>query len=338
MSDLIPAAAGGLAYRVHQPAPAHPTALLVLLHGVGGNETNLADLATDLPPDTLVVLPRGRLTLGPLQHAWFRVAFTTAVPQIVAGEAEDSRLALIDFIGQLQAHHGIAPSRTVVAGFSQGGILSASVALSAPERVQGFAVLSGRLLPELEPVIASPERLRHLRGLITHGRDDDKLPVSWAERADAWLTQLRVAHELKLYPGGHGLTAAAVQDFRAWLQAVMADATLLQLDADATRLGTVHIAPGLAALQREHLTGRPLAYGIESAIAVIEDELALVPRALHGTRVQSRSPALREIAQAAGLASSATEISRDAVEQVYARQAAVAMGRPAAAEQLPYGT
>ncbi|MFZ8474721.1 hypothetical protein ACO1MO_14010, partial [Staphylococcus aureus] len=64
-----------LSYRLVSPAPSRPVALLVLLHGVGGNETNLADLASIAPADTLVVLVRGRLMLGPNQYAWFRVSF-----------------------------------------------------------------------------------------------------------------------------------------------------------------------------------------------------------------------------------------------------------------------
>ncbi len=217
LSALMTDPTSVLSYRVCEPTPAKPTSLLVLLHGVGGNETNLAELATGLPSETLVVLVRGRLTLGPGQHAWFRVAFTAAGPQIVASEAEVSRLALIHFVESLQTAHGIAPERTVVAGFSQGGILSASVGLTAPERVQGFAVLSGRILPELEPVLASRERLMRLQALIAHGRDDDKLPVSWAERAHARLDTLGVAHALRLYPGGHGIGMAMAADFQEWV-------------------------------------------------------------------------------------------------------------------------
>jgi|GEM_PF-721384 len=165
---------------------------------------------------------QGVLVIGPGQHAWFRVSFTAAGPQIVAGEAEHSRAALVHFIKQLQAAYAISAARSLVAGFSQGGILSASVGLSAPETVRGFAVLAGRILPELEPRIAAPvNRLAGMHALIAHGRDDDKLPLAWAERADAWLTRLEVPHELRLYPGGHGIGSAMATDFQSWATALL---------------------------------------------------------------------------------------------------------------------
>ena len=206
-----------LAFRTLQPPPARPASLLVLLHGVGGNEGNLAALGAEVDGDTLVVLPRGPITLGPEAFGWFRVAFTGHGPQIVASEADASRRTLIDFIGQLQRAHGIDAAHTVVAGFSQGGILSVSVALTAPERVAAFAVLAGRILPELEPHLASREQLSALRGYIAHGTHDDKLPASWAQRADDWLTRLGIEHLTKLYPTGHELGAAMRTDFLAWL-------------------------------------------------------------------------------------------------------------------------
>jgi phospholipase/carboxylesterase len=213
-------AASGLAYRVRQPQPVAPTRCVVLLHGVGGNETNLLDLAEGLAEDTLVAFVRGPLQLGPGQHAWFRVAFTGNGPQIVPQEAERSRQLLISFVQQLGVQHGVAPARTVIAGFSQGGILSASVALSAPEAVAGFAVLSGRILPELEPHLASPAQLAHLRAFIGHGTQDSKLPVQWAERADTLLTTLGVEHAVRLYPMDHGISAAMHQDFVDWVAAL----------------------------------------------------------------------------------------------------------------------
>lgn len=220
LSPLIERPGYTLSFRMKLPAPAAPRALLVLLHGVGGNEGNLAELGEPMSPDTLVVFPRGPLALGPGRHAWFRVTFGSMGPRIVPSEAEASRITLIRFVAQLQAAFGVATERTVIAGFSQGGILSASVGLSSPESVGGFGVLAGRILPELEPHLASRERLKALRAWIAHGRDDDKLPVAWAERADAWLEQLGVTHEARLYAGGHGISVPMAQDFTAWARSI----------------------------------------------------------------------------------------------------------------------
>lgn len=146
--------------------------------------------------------------------------FTGAGPVIVETETEQSRKTLLLFVKQLQSVYDIAPQKTVIAGFSQGGILSASVALSAPELVAGFGVLSGRILPELEPHLADKARLANLRGFIGHGEYDTKLPVVWAQRSDQLLDELGVAHLTRLYPIDHAISADMQADFLSWLQSV----------------------------------------------------------------------------------------------------------------------
>jgi len=335
----------GLTFRTREADATPPRALLVLLHGVGGHESDLRALAEGVEPGTLVVLPRGPLALGPGRYAWFNVAFEAGGPRIAADEAEMSRMALIDFIAGLQAAHGVAPQRTVIAGFSQGGILSASVALSAPERVRGFAVLSGRILPELEPALAPREALGHLEGFIAHGRDDAVLPVAWAHRADAWLEQLGVPHALHLYAGDHGIVPPMARDFLAWHGSLMAPPppARLRIDAEETLLvgGAAGVTPlalaaGADRLLREHFTPRvPMDVAMENAIMAIEDTLARVPPHVRGVEIASDDPAVRRIATAAGLPDDARVIRRDAVEHLFSRQSAVALGRPATAEGLP---
>lgn len=208
-----------LAYR-RLDANDRPRRLLVLAHGVGGNEENLAPLGARAPRDTAVVLVRAPLVLGPGQYAWFPVVFTPQGPQPDLDAAEGSRQRLVDFVSTLQARLGVKPADTVLAGFSQGGIMSASVGLTRPGLVAGFGVLAGRILPELEPLIAPRHALSRVHGFIAHGRDDSKLPVDWAHRADDWLTTLGVPHEARFYPGGHAVSPAMEGDFLAWLGAV----------------------------------------------------------------------------------------------------------------------
>lgn len=204
-------------FRLRQPVPAKAKKCVILLHGVGGNELNLVDFATRIDQDTLVVFPRGPLALSVDQFAWFRVAFTADGPRIVEAEAEDSRRRMIRFVEQVQRAYDVPLENTVIAGFSQGGIMSASVALSAPERVKGFAILSGRILPELEPHLANRERLAHLRAFVGHGEHDRTLPVIWSQRANQWLTDLGVEHVTRHYPIGHEISPAMHADFLEWL-------------------------------------------------------------------------------------------------------------------------
>src|SRR5450830_99039 len=84
-----------------QPQPVNPKALVVLLHGVGGSDTNLVDLAAAINSETLVVMPRGPITLGAGQYGWFRVNFTAAGPVIVEPHiADKAQLATLRaFIG-----------------------------------------------------------------------------------------------------------------------------------------------------------------------------------------------------------------------------------------------
>ena len=200
----------GLCYRRLDGVVA-PRARLLLLHGVGGNENNLAGLASHLPADLEVLLLQGPLQLAPQGFAWFQVNFTSNGPSINAEQAESSREGLLQFI------RALPELPTVIAGFSQGGIMSASVGLSEPRLVTGFGLLSGRILPELEPKIAPMEELRSLSAFVAHGRHDDKLPLFWAERATSLLQRLEVLHETRIYPMAHEICAEEVGDFVAWL-------------------------------------------------------------------------------------------------------------------------
>jgi phospholipase/carboxylesterase len=218
LGELQQDAAFELSFRIRQPQPSAPQSLLVLLHGVGCSEMDMVDIASDVSPDTLVVLARGPLTLGLGKFAWFRVAFTPSGPQIDEPEAERSRLVVIRFIQKIQTAYQIQPDRTVVAGFSQGGIMSASVALSEPEMVSGFGLLCGRILPELQPHLAEKSRLKKLHAFVGHGHLDNTLPVVWADRSDKLLQELEVEFESRRYPIGHSVSPEMRADFLHWLK------------------------------------------------------------------------------------------------------------------------
>jgi len=154
-----------LAYR-YRPAVGQPIGLVILMHGVGSNEDSLLGLGSFIPNNLSVVSVRSPLTMAPGAYSAFSVSFTANGPKIDTAAAEASRQRLLRFIPELQLRYGVTSDQTLIAGFSQGGIMSASLALTAPKCVRGFAILSGRILPEIEPLIARAEDLQHLSALV----------------------------------------------------------------------------------------------------------------------------------------------------------------------------
>lgn len=209
-----------LAYRLRPAqAGAGRAPCLILLHGVGANELGFIELAKRMDPRLAVVLARGPLAFGPSQFGWFQVRFTASGPAIDPVQAEQSRLKLLDFIGQLPQLHAIDPARLWIAGFSQGGIMSASVGLTAPERVAGFGILSGRILPEVLPLVQRSPALKQVRAFVSHGVQDDKLGIHFGRNASQVLDVYEVPLDYREYAAGHTLTTAMVDDFRQWLAA-----------------------------------------------------------------------------------------------------------------------
>lgn len=216
----------GLAYRVRPAqAGAGKAPCLLLLHGVGANEAGFIGLAQRMDPRLVVILPRGPLVLGPESFAWFQVSFTPSGPAINAAQAEQSRTTLRDFIGQLPAEHNVDPGRIWIAGFSQGGIMSASVALTEPASVSGFGILSGRILPEVLPKVPRVPQLGTLQAYVSHGVGDQTLGLHFAHHAREVLNGLGVPLEYHEYDAGHALERAMVVDFQRWLAARMEQAT-----------------------------------------------------------------------------------------------------------------
>jgi phospholipase/carboxylesterase len=222
LNQLVTHPALPLAHRLRsplvQPGASDGVPCLILLHGVGANETNLIDVAQRQDPRLLVILARGPLVFGPAQFGWFNVSFASGGPMIDAQQAELSRAMLARFIEGLPAAYDVDPHRVWIAGFSQGGIMSASVGLTRPDRVAGFGILSGRILPEIAPITAPNEQTRKLSAFISHGVNDGKLTVEFARSARRLLEQKEVRLDYHEYDAAHELNAVMQGDFDAWLK------------------------------------------------------------------------------------------------------------------------
>lgn len=99
----------------------------------------------------------------------------------------------------------------------------------------------------------------------------------------------------------------------------------------------IFIRPGYKDLAGRYFNGTlPDGRQLEVAIMVVEDALAPVRDSLpKAARLDSRDPAVTAIAALCGIGAPPAVLSRAAVEQLYARLARVAEGRPPASEGWP---
>ena len=195
--------------------------LLILLHGVGSNEQSMAQLAPALDPRFVVVSARSPIVLGPNAFGWFHVTFTSQGPVIVAEEAEAGWKLLARFIDEAVAAYGADPDRVYLAGFSQGAIMALATLLTAPVKVAGAAVMSGRLLPEVLPHAASAEALRGKPALLVHGVADEKLGIHLARWAREQLARFPIELTYQELPMGHTITPESLDLVNGWLADVM---------------------------------------------------------------------------------------------------------------------
>lgn len=207
-----------LSYLVRKPkVKTAKTPLVVLMHGVGSNEQNMFSYADAMPGNFLVVSPRGPLTLGNGSYAWFQVQFTQAGPVINAPQAEAARTEIIKFIKGLKSVEDFDEHQVYLFGFSQGGIMSYSVALTEPEMIKGIAVMSGRLLPEVKPMIATNDRLSKLHVFVAHGTNDQVLRFQYATDAVDYLHTRGLQPEFHRYNENHTISSQMLEDAVNWL-------------------------------------------------------------------------------------------------------------------------
>jgi phospholipase/carboxylesterase len=179
--------------------------LVVLLHGYGARGDDLVPLAEELADR----LPNVQFACLAAPHAmpeggrywWPR---------------EDRSLAIgarREVIRWLDAN---APRAVIVAGFSQGAMLSIDVALEWDREVTGIGALSGAPI-DLE---RWTERLTRRRPslFISHGRADRVLAYEDAEAIAARFRDANAEVRFVAFEGGHTIPPAVRDAFRAYLE------------------------------------------------------------------------------------------------------------------------
>ena len=191
--------------------------VIILLHGVGSNEKDLFSFADQLPGKFLIISARAPLVAGRDSYAWYQVDFSAGKPIFNVEQEEKSKNIILRFINFLKDKYAVDEKQVYLCGFSQGAIMSYVVGLTNPGKIKGIAAMSGRILDEVRPFIASNEALKHLNIFISHGTNDGVLTVQYGREASSLLKQLNLNPEYHEYPAGHTINNEMFRDLLNWL-------------------------------------------------------------------------------------------------------------------------
>jgi predicted esterase len=183
--------------------------VLLLLHGTGGDETDLLSLGEALAHGAALLSPRGKV----LEHGMPRFFRRLAEGVFDVEDLTARTRELGEFVGAAAAEYGFDPAAVIGVGYSNGANIAASLLLLHPGVLWG-AVLFRPMVP-LVP--ASPPRLDGTPVFIAAGQHDAIVPPAQTERLVALLKKAGADVTVHVEPAGHSLTDGDVAAARAWL-------------------------------------------------------------------------------------------------------------------------
>ena len=199
-------------HRFHRPETADGSTI-ILLHGTGGNETDLMPLAHRLAPNATLLGVRGRSTEEGINR-WFRRFDATTYDQAdIRAVAE----AFAAFVAAATRSYGLDPARTVLLGYSNGANLLGAALQLHPDAMRQAVLIRGLQVLEDAPKLA-PDALAGHRVLMLNGARDPF--AGMAPALEQALRQAGADLDAQTVPAGHELAAEDLERASAWLTAV----------------------------------------------------------------------------------------------------------------------
>jgi phospholipase/carboxylesterase len=203
-------AKNGVLNMIHRFRAGSSGETLLLLHGTGGNETDLLGLGQELAPNASLLSPRGAVLEQGMPRFFRRIR-----PGVL--DLEDLRVRtneLADFVAAAATEYGFDARRVTALGYSNGANIAASALYLRPEMLQ-HAVL-------LRPMQVFPERkasgLSGKSVLLAGGRYDAMSNPADVDALAEALQEGGAQAQVHWSPGGHELHSSDLEAALAFLQ------------------------------------------------------------------------------------------------------------------------
>lgn len=194
---------------VHRFVPGAADApVLLLLHGTGGDESDLLPLGELLVPGAPRLSPRGKVLENGMPRFFRRLAEGVFDQEDLHRRAHE----LADFVEAGSRAYDFGGRRPIAVGFSNGANIAAAMLLLRPGTLGG-ALLIRAMVPFV------PETLPALKGepvQIQAGEVDSLVPKPQSEALARLMRDAGANVTLRWIAGGHALTRSDVDAAKEW--------------------------------------------------------------------------------------------------------------------------
>lgn len=202
---------------VLRPARGEPAGALVLMHGRATSERDLLGLLDVFDPDARLAgaCPRGPLTLPPGGYHWY------VVPRVGFPDPETfdrTYVRLGGWLDALSAATGVPPERTILGGFSQGGVMAWALGLGPGRPRPGGVLAMSCFIPTVPGFDVDEQRLAGLPVAISHGSSDPIISVDFAREARRRAEAAGADVEYRETAAAHTLDPRVLPDLVAWVR------------------------------------------------------------------------------------------------------------------------
>ena len=204
-----------------------PRASVIWMHGLGADGNDFAPLADEieLPIGVRYIFPHApmmpvTINGGYVMRAWYDISDTAIRREDEAGVRASQRS--VEVLLAREKSRGIAASRIVLAGFSQGGAIALQTGLRHGERLAGIMALSTYVpLADRLAAEANPAN-REVPIFMAHGTADPMIALARAKESRDLLQRQDYAIEWHEYRMEHSVCPQVLDDIAGWLGRVLA--------------------------------------------------------------------------------------------------------------------
>lgn len=208
---------------VEYSARGEHTASIIWLHGLGDSGDGFLPIAPELNlPEALGVrfifphAPEQPVTIngGMVMRSWYDIKSMDAenrADEIGVRESADKVQQLIE----AEINKGITPEKIILAGFSQGGVISLHLAPRLKMQLGGVMALSTYMCAPAK--LADEAEQSQLNIFMAHGNQDPVVPMSLGRLAYNTLTEYGYNVSWQDYPMAHQVCHEELTAIRNWL-------------------------------------------------------------------------------------------------------------------------